>query len=35
MKCPECGIEMKRESADKWVCRNPRCRKGKEDHGSD
>ena len=36
MKCPVCGIEMKRESADKWVCRNPKCSKGgKDDHGAD
>lgn len=27
MKCPKCGIEMKREAADKWVCRNPKCNK--------
>lgn len=25
MKCPVCGIEMRRESKGKWVCRNPRC----------
>ena len=25
MKCPKCGIEMKRETADRWVCRNPKC----------
>lgn len=25
MKCPVCNIEMKRESADKWVCRNKKC----------
>lgn len=27
MKCPVCGIEMKRETADKWICRNPKCEK--------
>ena len=35
MKCPKCGIEMKRESADKWICRNPKCGKGKKDHVTD
>ena len=32
MVCPKCGIEMKRISLDKWICRNPRCtEKKKED----
>ncbi len=32
MKCPVCKIEMRRESKDKWVCRNPKCpAKGKEE----
>lgn len=30
MKCPVCGIEMKRETADKWICRNPKCKEGKK-----
>ena len=25
VKCPVCGIEMKKKSATEWVCRNPRC----------
>ena len=29
MKCPVCGIEMKREKAEEWVCRNPKCVKYK------
>ena len=29
MKCPVCGIEMKKESATEWACRNPRCVKYK------
>ncbi len=33
MKCPKCGIEMKREKADKWVCRNPKCSQGGKKNG--
>lgn len=29
MKCPFCNIEMKKESATEWVCRNPKCVKFK------
>ena len=25
MKCPVCNIEMIRETADRWVCRNKKC----------
>ena len=28
MKCPVCGIEMKKKTATEWVCRNPKCVKG-------
>lgn len=27
MMCPECGIEMRKETVDKWVCRNPECKR--------
>lgn len=29
MKCPVCKIEMKKETAGEWVCRNPKCVKFK------
>ena len=29
MKCPVCGIEMKKETATEWVCRNGKCVRGK------
>ena len=35
MKCPVCGIEMKRERDGKWICRNPRCWKGKKTNGAE
>jgi ribosomal protein L37AE/L43A len=37
MKCPKCGIEMKRETAGRWVCRNPKCNmsKGGKEHGNE
>ena len=25
MKCPVCGIEMRRKTVDTWECRNPKC----------
>lgn len=25
MKCPVCGIEMQKKTADQWICRNPKC----------
>lgn len=25
MKCPVCGIEMRKKNAEEWECRNPRC----------